>query len=66
MGTQIAIPIEEYLRTTHPGTDREYRNGEVVERPMPVFSHGECQMLIGAFLPPGGFGITFMPVPRPE
>jgi Uma2 family endonuclease len=49
MGTQIAIPIEEYLHTSYPGTDREYRDGEVVERSMPDYLHGKCQGILFTF-----------------
>lgn len=44
-----AIPLEEYLDTTFEGPDREFRDGEVVERSMPDFIHGECQGLLVAF-----------------
>jgi Uma2 family endonuclease len=49
MGVNTAIPIDEYLHTSFDGTDREYRDGEVVERSMPDFSHGECQGTLAAF-----------------
>jgi Uma2 family endonuclease len=48
MGVQTAIPIDEYLHTSFEGTDREYRDGEVVERSMPDYLHGKCQLLLGA------------------
>ena len=43
MGVLSAISMEEYLHTSYPGTDREFRDGEVVERSMPDYFHGECQ-----------------------
>ena len=49
MGTRTAIPIEEYLHTVFEGPDREFRDGEVVERSMPDLSHGECQGMLAAF-----------------
>jgi Uma2 family endonuclease len=49
MGVQTAIPIEEYLHTSYDGLDREFRDGEVVERSMPTTSHGTCQLLLGVF-----------------
>jgi Uma2 family endonuclease len=49
MGVQTAIPLEEYLHATFEGPDREFRDGEVVERSMPDFIHGECQGLLAAF-----------------
>ena len=35
MGVQTAISLEEYLHTSYHGLDREFRDGEVVERTMP-------------------------------
>jgi Uma2 family endonuclease len=49
MGAQIATSIEDYLRTSYPDVDREYRNGEVVERSMPDYLHGKVQILLGIF-----------------
>lgn len=43
MGVRTAVTIEEYLHTSYEGTDREFRDGEVVERSMPDYFHGECQ-----------------------
>lgn len=37
MGAKTAIPAEEYLHTSFPDLDCEYRDGELVERPMPVY-----------------------------
>lgn len=48
MGTKPAITAEEYLRTSFPGPDREYRDGELKERALPDFLHGETQYLIAA------------------
>ena len=39
MGARTAISVEEYLRTSYPGLDREYRDGEVLERTVPDFLH---------------------------
>ncbi len=33
----------EYLSTSFPDLDREYVRGEVIERPRPVFQHGQVQ-----------------------
>jgi Uma2 family endonuclease len=43
MATKTAISEEEYLRTSFDNPDPEYRDGELVERSMPVFDHGELQ-----------------------
>ena len=49
MVTKAAFPVAEYLRTTFPGLDKEYREGELVERSLPDWLHGRTQLLIGAF-----------------
>jgi Uma2 family endonuclease len=49
MGVRTAISIEEYLHTSYEGTDREFRDGEVVERSMPDYPHGKCQGLVVSF-----------------
>lgn len=50
MGAKTAISVEEYLRTSYPGLDREYRDGEVSERTMPDRLHAYVQGLLGALL----------------
>ena len=52
MGAKTAIPVDEYLHTSFDGTDREYRDGEVVERSMHDRLHGVTQALMGAFFAP--------------
>src|SRR5580698_7648675 len=49
MGTKAAMPVEQYLHTSFPDLDKEYRDGEVVERSLPTFLHGKTQGLIAAF-----------------
>lgn len=49
MGAKAAISIEEYLRTSFPDLDREYRDGEIVERALPDYLHSRVQILLGAF-----------------
>ena len=48
MGARTGISLEEYLRTSFDGLDREYVEGEVVERTMPDFSHGHTQSVLGS------------------
>jgi Uma2 family endonuclease len=55
MSAYAAISLDEYLHTSFPGLDREFRDGELVERSMPDYPHGKCQLKIGAF---------FMALPR--
>ena len=49
MGTKAALPVEEYLRTTFPDLDKEYRDGVLVERSLPDYLHGKTQGLLFAF-----------------
>ena len=49
MGAKTAISLESYLRTSFPDTDREYRDGETVERGLPDYLHGRVQGAIFAF-----------------
>ena len=49
MGAKTAIPVEEYLHTSFPGVDPEYRDGELVERAMPDYLHGRTQALLSFF-----------------
>jgi len=50
MGVQTAISLEEYLHTSYDGLDREFRDGEVVERTMPTYLHGKCHLRLGILL----------------
>jgi len=52
MGTKAAISEEEYLHTSFPGVDCEYRDGELVERALPDTFHAEAQLMLGAFFLP--------------
>jgi Uma2 family endonuclease len=48
MATSFLIPIAEYLNTSyHP--DREYIDGEIVERNMGKWEHSRIQILLGAW-----------------
>src|SRR5665213_1336467 len=49
MGAKSAISLEQYLHTTFPDVDREYRDGEIVERSLPDYLHGRVQGAIFAF-----------------
>ena len=45
------VRVEEYLQTSYPELDREYRDGEVVERGVPDYLHGKVQgVLVAVFL----------------
>ena len=50
MSTKTLVSVEEYLHTTFDGADREYLDGEVVERNMGNKSHGKIQLRLGSLL----------------
>ena len=52
MPTMAAVSEEEYLRTSFPGVDREYRDGEILERSMPTYNHGTSQGFLFSFFVP--------------
>jgi Uma2 family endonuclease len=43
------MTVEEYLHTSFPDLDKEYRDGEVVERTLPDYLHAKTQALLGTF-----------------
>lgn len=43
MAVKNLITLDEYLGTSYEGTDREYVQGEVVERSVPTLDHSEMQ-----------------------
>jgi Uma2 family endonuclease len=49
MAATTSLSIEEYLHTSFENPDREYRDGELVERAMPDSLHGSTQALLAAF-----------------
>lgn len=46
MGAKTAISIEQYLNTSFPDLDREYVDGEIVERALPDDPHSTTQALL--------------------
>jgi Uma2 family endonuclease len=46
MGVLAGVSVEEYLHSSFPGLDREYRDGALVERSMPDYLHGKTQALL--------------------
>jgi Uma2 family endonuclease len=64
MSTKAAISVEEYLRTSYPDLDREYRSGEVVERTLPDNLHSQTQAMLIAFFM--ALRKTLFTFPRPE
>ncbi len=49
MSTRTALSESEYLRTSFPGHDREFEDGEVIERSMPDWLHSRAQGAFTAF-----------------
>jgi Uma2 family endonuclease len=49
MGAKAGISVGEYLRTSYPDLDREFRDGVLLERPLPDYLHGKVQGLLFAF-----------------
>ena len=47
MSTKTAVSIEEYLRTSYEDLDREYVDGEIVERTLPTSLHSKAQCRLG-------------------
>ncbi len=49
--SKLGVSVEEYLHTSFPDIDREYRDGELVERTLPAYLHGKTQgILIAIFI----------------
>jgi Uma2 family endonuclease len=49
MASKAALSEEEYLRTSYSGVDREFRDGDLVERSVPNFAHGRMAARLAAF-----------------
>ncbi len=49
MEAKTAMTVEEYLHTAFDGLDKEYRDGELVERSLPDKWHGQVQAFLAAF-----------------
>ncbi len=43
------MSVEDYLHTSFPDLDREYRDGKLVERSLPDYLHGKTQGMFFAF-----------------
>ena len=52
MATKAAVSEEEYLRTSFPDVDPEFRDGEILERSLPDYYHGKTQGNMVAFYRP--------------
>lgn len=49
MSAHTALSVEQYLATSFPDLDKEYRDGELVERSLPTYLHGNTQGSLLAF-----------------
>ncbi|MGD1095197.1 MAG: Uma2 family endonuclease [Bryobacteraceae bacterium] len=49
MGTRSAMPVDQYLHTSFPGLDQEFRDGELIERSVPDYLHSRTQALLIVF-----------------
>ncbi len=49
MGTLAGLSVAEYLKSSYPKPDPEYREGRLVERTVPDYLHGKTQMLLAMF-----------------
>ena len=49
MGAKTALSVEQYLATSFPDLDKEYRDGELVERSLPDNFHSSTQASLVAF-----------------
>ena len=51
MPAGTALSVEQYLATSFPDLDREYWDGELVERSLPDYSHAKTQgLLVSSFV----------------
>src|SRR5262245_27723660 len=50
MSSKSAVSIEDYLRTSFEGLDREYVDGEIVERTLPNFLHSKTQWRLSGLI----------------
>ncbi len=48
MTAGTALSVEQYLATSFPDLDKEYRDGELVERSLPDYLHSKTQGLLVA------------------
>lgn len=49
MAVSTALSVEQYLATSFPDLDKEYRDGELVERSLPDNLHSKTQVVLATF-----------------
>lgn len=50
MATATLVPVEEYLETHYPDGDREYVDGQILERNLGEIDHGDLQTTLAYYL----------------
>ena len=50
MASKTLVPVEEYLRMSFDGPDREYVDGEIIERHLGSTPHSKAQRRLNRFL----------------
>jgi Uma2 family endonuclease len=48
MAIRTPVSVNEYLRTSYPNPEPEYRDGEIEERSVPDYKHGAAQANLSA------------------
>jgi Uma2 family endonuclease len=61
MPVGTALSVEQYLATSFPDLDKEYRDGELVERALPDYPHSKTQMRLGSFFAAAGKASPIFP-----
>jgi len=64
MGAKSALSDEQYLHTSFPDLDKEYRDGELVERSLPTYPHSKATYRLLLFF--GALAKTLALYPAPE
>jgi len=54
MTAGTALSVEQYLATSFPDLDKEYRDGELVERSLPDYPHSKTQTRLASFFAAAG------------
>jgi Uma2 family endonuclease len=61
MAAGTALSVEQYLATSFPNLDKEYRDGELVERSLPDYPHSKTQMRLATFFATAGKSLPIFP-----
>ncbi len=61
MPAGTALSVEQYLATSFPDLDKEYRDGELVERSLPDYPQSKTQMRLASFFAAAGKALPIFP-----